>query len=81
MPQRSSIPTDINQLAKAIVDAATGNAPPATPLEQRNPAAVELGRLGGLCGGKARASKLSPERRQEIARRAAEARWKGPEPT
>jgi hypothetical protein len=42
---------------------------------EKNPAAVELGRLGGRKGGKARAEKLSPERRREIARKAAEARW------
>ena len=43
--------------------------------EEKNPAAVELGRLGGKKGGKARAEKLSPERRKEIARKAAKARW------
>ena len=43
--------------------------------EEKNPAAVELGRLGGRKGGKARAEKLSPERRTEIAKKAAEARW------
>jgi hypothetical protein len=43
--------------------------------EEKNPAAVELGRLGGLKGGPARAEKLSPERRKEIARKAAKARW------
>ena len=37
--------------------------------EEKNPAAVELGRLGGKKGGKARAEKLSPERRKEIARK------------
>lgn len=41
----------------------------------RDPAAVELGRRGGLRGGPARAAKLSPERRSEIARKAARARW------
>ncbi len=43
--------------------------------EEKNPPAVELGRLGGRKGGKARAEKLSPERRKEIARKAAKARW------
>jgi hypothetical protein len=43
--------------------------------EEKNPAAVELGRLGGRKGGKARAEKLSPERRREIAKKAAAARW------
>lgn len=43
--------------------------------EEKNPAAVELGRLGGLKGGKARAAKLTKEERSEIARKAARARW------
>jgi len=43
--------------------------------EEKNPAAVELGRLGGLKGGKARAAKLTPEERSAIAKKAAEARW------
>ncbi len=41
----------------------------------KNPAAVELGRLGGRKGGRARAEKLTPEQRSAIARRAAVARW------
>lgn len=44
--------------------------------DRRDPAAVELGRRGGLKGGRARAIKLSAERRREIAKGAAEARWK-----
>lgn len=47
---------------------------PTTP--EKNPAAVALGRLGGLKGGKARMEKLSPKRRAEIAKKAARARWK-----
>jgi len=43
--------------------------------EGKNKAAQELGRLGGLKGGKARAEKLTPEQRTEIARKAAKARW------
>jgi hypothetical protein len=43
--------------------------------EEKNPAAVALGKLGGRKGGKARAEKLSPERRKEIAKKAAKARW------
>ncbi len=66
MPRRSSIPDGPNELAKAIVDEAT---------QEKNPAAGELGRLGGLKGGKARAKKLTKKRRSEIARRAAQARW------
>jgi hypothetical protein len=45
------------------------------PIKGKNPHAVALGRLGGLKGGKARASKLTPEQRREIAKRAANARW------
>jgi hypothetical protein len=44
-------------------------------LKKKNPAAVALGKLGGMKGGKARAAKLSPERKKEIAQRAAQARW------
>ena len=47
---------------------------PARP-KKKNPAAVALGKLGGVKGGKARAAKLSPERRKAIAQRAAQARW------
>ena len=72
---KSKRPTDLNQLAKAIVDQATGQVPPAIAVKQKNPAAVELGRLGGLKGGKARAAKLTPKQRQEIAKKAASARW------
>ena len=82
MPNRSSKPKrprDANQLAKMIVDEATGQAP--APVEEKpakNPAAVELGRLGGLKGGRARAEKLSARKRKEIARKAAKARWAKP---
>ena len=80
MPKRSSKPKrprDANQLAKAIADAATGQTPIEPPQKQpeKNPAAVALGRLGGLKGGKARADSLSRRRRQEIARAAAKTRW------
>lgn len=79
MPSRSSKrPRDPNQLAKLIVDLATGEAVeeggPVNPT--KNPAAVALGRLGGKKGGKARAERLTPEQRRDIARIAAAARWK-----
>ena len=48
-----------------------------TKSTEKNPAAVALGRLGGLKGGKARAEKLTPEQRKEIAEKAAKARWNG----
>lgn len=71
MPNRSRKrrPADLNQLAASIVAEATEEKP------EKNPAAVALGRLGGLKGGKARAKKLSARRRKEIARKAAKSRW------
>lgn len=68
-------PRDPNQLARHIVDLVTGDTKDADPTAGRNAAAVELGRLGGLKGGKARADKMTPERRAEIARKAAASRW------
>lgn len=67
---------DLNQLAKSIVDQATGEEPKQPQEPEKNPAAVALGRLGGLKGGKARARKLTAEERSEIAKKAAAARWK-----
>ena len=75
MPTRSS-KLDLNQLAKAIVDEATGEAPKTEPPPVKNAAAVALGRLGGKKGGAARAAKLTPEQMSEIAKKAAAARWK-----
>ncbi len=76
MPKRSSTPArDVNQIATGIIQAVTGEEAPKTGAE-KNPAAVALGRLGGKKGGKARAAKLTPEQRTEIARAAAAARWK-----
>lgn len=66
----------MNQLAKRIVDEATGEEEKTLPPPEKNQAAVELGRLGGKKGGKARAEALTPEQRSEIAKIAAEARWK-----
>ena len=75
MPKRSSKPRDLNKLAASIVESATSGEPEADPYEGKNPAAVELGRLGGQKGGKARAAKLTAEQRSEAARKAAIARW------
>jgi len=74
MPKRSSR-LDMKQLAKRIVDEATGEEPITPPPPQKNQAAVELGRLGGKKGGKARAESLTPEQRSEIAKKAAQKRW------
>ena len=62
-------PTDPNRLAKQIIDEAVDRA-------EKNPAAVALGRLGGLKGGKARAAKLTSAQRKDSARKAANVRWK-----
>jgi len=74
MPPRR--PKDQNQLAKLLVDQLTGSTEK-TPKDKpaKNPAAVALGRLGGLKGGKARAAKLSAKKRKEIAQKAAKSRW------
>jgi hypothetical protein len=80
MPERSrkKRPRDINALAAAIVAEATDeDREPDDPYEGKDPAAVELGRRGGLKGGRARAEKLTAEERSEIARKAARARWTG----
>jgi hypothetical protein len=71
-------PRDTNQLAKFIADIATGEAsePVSEKDKGKDPAAVALGRKGGLKGGKARADSLSPKKRKEIAKKAAESRWK-----
>lgn len=74
MHKRSS-KLDMNQLAKRIVDEATGEEPITPPPAQKNQAAIELGRLGGKIGGKARAASLTPEQRSEIAKKAAQKRW------
>jgi len=87
MPERSSKPKrprDINEPAYAIVQESTrervdepGQAPEPMPdVSQKNPHAQALGRLGGLKGGRARAAKLPPEERSEIARKAAQKRWR-----
>ncbi len=76
MAKKHKRPTDVNQRAKLIVDILTGQAKDDDPYKGKNPAAVELGRLGGLKGGKARAAKLSPAKRKAIAKKAAASRWK-----
>ena len=78
MPKRSSkAPIDLNKLASFILDQATDEEKknPEEEFGNKNPAAVMLGRLGGLKGGVARAKKLSKKRRKEIAQKAAKARW------
>lgn len=75
--EKKKRPTDISQLAYQIVQEATQE--PQGQLQsigrEKNPAAVALGRLGGLKGGPARAKKLSSKKRTAIARKAAKSRW------
>ena len=86
MPERSSkrkkrdhdaSVTAFRIVQKATTDEDESSAVEEKPLntEGKNPNAVALGRLGGKKGGKARAAKLTPERRSEIAKKAAQARW------
>jgi hypothetical protein len=79
MPDRSrKRPRDPSQLGKLIVDLATGEASEPDPDEGKDPAAVALGRKGGLKGGKARAAKMTADERSNAAKRAAAARWGKP---
>jgi len=68
-------PRDVNQLAKMIVELSTGEAEDVKPEFGKNSAAVALGKLGAAKGGTARAKKLSPKKRVEIAKKAAQTRW------
>lgn len=78
MPNRSSSKKlDTNQMAHRIARIAAGeDVPDLSKPARKNPAAVALGRLGGLKGGKARAASLSKAERSAIAKKAAKARWK-----
>lgn len=75
MTVRKKKSTDINILAASIVKTATQPEPSKEPVIEKNPAAVALGRLGGLKGGIARAKKLSAKKRKDIAVKAAKTRW------
>jgi hypothetical protein len=84
MPKRSSkTPRDPNQLAAHLVALTTGDEPPLSAVEKvmsndelRKQIMREMGRAGGLKGGKARAASMTPDRRKEIAQAAAAKRWK-----
>lgn len=80
MPKRSSKARDFAAIAKNVVEKAIGEKLAGSSLENpdegKNPNAVALGRLGGEKGGRARAKSLSKERRREIVKKAAIARWK-----
>ena len=84
MPKRSSKQKDHQELARHVLDAVVPDAEPTVPPKPekvKNPAAVALGRLGGLKGGNARAAKLTAEQRAEIARKAAQKRWQRRSPS
>lgn len=75
-PQGRRRPRDVISNAVHVMRIAVGESSEEPPADStKNPAAVALGRRGGLKGGKARAAKLSPEKRAEIARKAAQSRW------
>ena len=77
MAKREKKPHDFSIIAQRVVQEATREDDEATPLETTDKKLdhAAIGRLGGLKGGKARAAKLTPEQRSEIARRAARVRW------
>jgi len=76
MPDRSRTrPRDPNELAHRVFLESIGEAPKTEPPKAKNPAAVALGRLGGLKGGIARAAALTPKKRSQMAAKAAKARW------
>jgi hypothetical protein len=68
---------DTQQLARSVLDAIAPDAEPKADKPEKNAAAVALGRLGGLKGGKARAAKLTAAKRKAIAKKAAQTRWEG----
>jgi len=77
MPERSRKhrPTDLNSLAASTVADSVDEDKDVAPDDGKDPAAVSLGRRGGLKGGRARADKMTPEERSESARKAVTARW------
>ena len=85
MPNRSRKQKD-TQIASSVLDSIVQDAEPAKPSpakkpeKTKDPAAVALGRKGGLKGGKARAAKLTAKQRSESAQKAAAARWSKPQP-
>lgn len=75
MPKHPKRSRDPVQAAHQVYLEIIGEAPPQEPEQEKNPAAVALGKLGGEKGGKARAAKMTPEERSESARKAVHARW------
>lgn len=75
MAKHQKRPRDTNQLAHFIAQIGTGELQDVKTDDGKDPAAVSLGRRGGLKGGKARAESLTPAKRKAIAKKAAIARW------
>lgn len=78
MSPRRKRSRDLNELAHQLVAEATGDAPAEQPPPEddgKDPAAVALGRKGGIKGGKARSANMTPEQRRDAAQKAASARW------
>ena len=75
MKKIKKTPVELNKLAAFIVDQTTNEEPPPKEQSTKNPAAVALGRLGGLKGGVARAKNLTKQQRINIAKKAAKTRW------
>lgn len=75
MADRVTRPKDVDDLRRQLSDEAAGANTRSRSDVGKDPAAVALGRKGGLKGGRARAAALTPEQRSESARRAAQARW------
>jgi hypothetical protein len=76
MAKRPARPRDPNQLAKLILDITTGERPNDSPRPGQDTPATEARRKGGLKGGKARAKKLSRQKRRTIAKKAVAVRWR-----
>jgi hypothetical protein len=81
MPSRASKGRDFFTNARRVVEQAIGEQMDGSPLVDpdagKNPAAIALSKLGASKGGKARAAKLSPQKRKQIAKKAAKKRWSG----
>ena len=75
MTKKTNPRKDFTQIAFDIVQKATGETEPEEPIDEKKKATIESGRRGGLKGGKSRADKLTPEKRSEIAKKAAQIRW------
>jgi hypothetical protein len=81
MPKRSRMPPrDPIQAAHSVLAQLTGEEPRRVPPPEKDPIAVELGRRGGLKGGKKRMETLTEDERKELGRKGGEARWRNHKP-